>query len=81
MNKVKIGYKDKWLEYDKKLFDNNRNEVIRHAVERLEIEFPVNYKSYNEYQDLIKGFWDKKNPRPEEYKSEVNASNITIVYE
>ncbi|NCB02569.1 MAG: hypothetical protein EOM67_10435 [Spirochaetia bacterium] len=81
MNKVKISYKDKWIEYDKSLFEENKERVIRNALDNLKPAFPVNYKSYNEYNDLIKGYWDKKNPRPEEFKSEVNASNITIEYE
>jgi hypothetical protein len=81
MSKIIISYKDKSLEFDKKDFDEHKDWVIKKAVEDLSVFFPVNYKSYNEYNDLIKGFWDKKNPRPEDYKSEVNASNITIEYE
>lgn len=76
----KYTFKDKTFvlkNVDKFTKEDNRM-ALEMVYRDFQAFFPDNYKSYDEYNNLIKGFWDKKNPRPEPFKSKLRKEDIKI---
>jgi len=80
MNK-RYSYKDKFMEV-KDIEEGEERYADEGVYRQWMVNYPENYDSYDEYNDLVKGYWDKKNPRPKPFKSKLRKEDIKIeIYE
>lgn len=78
MNK-RYTYQDKVMEVTN-IEEGEEQYADEGVYRKMSAHYPENYKSYDEYNDLVKGYWNKKNPRPKPFKSKLRKEDIKIEY-